>query len=64
MGNKSSSSVMVKEKDETIKISPVNLTKSSFDFLYVIGKGGFGKVKCLLIRFGKSTIKNIKKLML
>ena len=45
MGNKSSNSVMVKEKDENTKFSPVNLTKSSFDFLYVIGKGGFGKVK-------------------
>lgn len=23
----------------------INLQKNSFDFLYVIGKGGFGKVK-------------------
>jgi hypothetical protein len=53
MGNKSSNSIVVKEKDENAKISQVNLTKSSFDFLYVIGKGGFGKVKCLLIRYGK-----------
>jgi hypothetical protein len=43
MGNKASNSVNAKENKE--KVPPVAVpTKSSFDFLYVIGKGGFGKV--------------------
>lgn len=35
-----------KKKENSInnKVN-INLQKNSFDFLYVIGKGGFGKVK-------------------
>lgn len=29
------------------KIISINLQKNSFDFLYVIGKGGFGKVNIM-----------------
>jgi hypothetical protein len=43
MGNKTSNSVNAKENNKTLPVAAVP-TKTSFDFLYVIGKGGFGKV--------------------
>lgn len=42
------------------------LSKNHFDFLYVVGRGGFGKVfyfKITLFRFGEFIIKKIKDLM-
>jgi len=36
-----------KKKDRSQMKIYINLQKNSFDFLYVIGKGGFGKVKFL-----------------
>jgi hypothetical protein len=47
MGNKGSNSVNTREmgRDKDENIAPTIITtKSSFDFLYVIGRGGFGKV--------------------
>jgi hypothetical protein len=42
MGNKTSNGSV---KDTSTKTQPIAApTKSSFDFLYIIGKGGFGKV--------------------
>jgi hypothetical protein len=56
MGNKqttSSQATVLKEKEkresnlnQNIRESPVTiLDKNHFDFLYVVGRGGFGKVK-------------------
>jgi hypothetical protein len=46
MGNKANNPVSVKDREEkTASVGPMVLSKSSFDFLYVIGRGGFGKVK-------------------
>ncbi len=46
MGNKSNTPVSVKDRDEKpSQANSVILAKSSFDYLYVIGRGGFGKVK-------------------
>ncbi len=45
MGNKANVPVSVKNREDNTAVQgSVILTKSSFDFLYVIGKGGFGKV--------------------
>jgi len=38
-----------KENNINNKIN-LNLQKNSFDFLYVIGKGGFGKVNILILK--------------
>lgn len=40
----------------------LNLQRNSFDFLYVIGKGGFGKVKLIFYKVGmESKFQKIKK---
>ena len=46
MGNKQANASSVKEKEEIGNIlnNQLVLCKNSFDFNYVIGKGGFGKV--------------------
>jgi len=55
MGNKQNSTsqaTILKEKDRRVVVPQVKETKvrnildrNHFDFLYVIGRGGFGKVK-------------------
>ena len=57
MGNKQNSSsqaTVLKEKDKHVSIPQTKETKiknildrNHFDFLYVVGRGGFGKVKLL-----------------
>ncbi len=58
MGNKQNTSsqptvLKEKEKKDTVQKSKetpaIILDKNHFDFLYVIGRGGFGKVKKILI---------------
>ncbi len=51
MGNKASNIGNIKEnvKVKEEKVAPAAIpTKSTFDFLYVIGRGGFGKVTPIL----------------
>ena len=50
-----------KKKENNSNKVNINLQRNSFDFLYVIGKGGFGKVKIFDFnenRFGKFIRKN------
>ncbi len=48
MGNKANNPVSIKDRDEKPpNTGPINLSKSNFDFLYVIGRGGFGKVTAI-----------------
>ncbi len=60
MGNKqntNSQATVLKEKEkresvQNTKEGPVNiLDKNNFDFLYVVGRGGFGKVLYFKIKF-------------
>jgi hypothetical protein len=47
MGNKHNQAIAAKEKEESKKIYNINIglvTKNHFDFMYVVGRGGFGKV--------------------
>jgi hypothetical protein len=45
MGNKANNPISIKDRDDKPSHNgPINLSKSNFDFLYVIGRGGFGKV--------------------
>ena len=67
MGNKQNSTsqaTVLKEKDKRVVVPQVKETKvknildrNNFDFLYVVGRGGFGKVNY----FSASFTKNIKK---
>jgi hypothetical protein len=67
MGNKQTQATSIKEKEEIGKfiIFTLVINKHSFEFNYVIGKGGFGKVKnkiLLYYRYGRFYIKKPKKL--
>jgi hypothetical protein len=49
MGNKQPHATSIKEKDEMSKYKSKSIEivigKNSFEFNYVVGKGGFGKVR-------------------
>jgi|LauGreDrversion4_2_1035121.scaffolds.fasta_scaffold258517_3 hypothetical protein len=46
MGNNGNKGSTSKEKEESkTYLTLVSLSKNHFDFLYVVGRGGFGKVE-------------------
>ena len=73
MGNKQNSTTVVKSFKESenqttqrqkIKEKQSNngtVDKNNFDFLYVIGRGGFGKVKNLIYFISKKNLQKFSK---
>lgn len=60
MGPKQSHNLTGSKDDRGIN----KITKNHFEFLYIVGKGGFGKVILKLIdRYGKSLQRKIKQHM-
>ena len=50
MGNEQYNTNTKRNKRNEINIENIKLSKSLFDFLYVIGRGGFGKVWKVLLK--------------